>query len=361
MKSVQILSTGSYLPGPPISNAALQRFAGDLPPEVLAQVQVEHRHWLVDAGTGEHRETNSDMAVKAVRQALELAGMGPEEVDLLVLSTSSPDYPLPPTVTLVQEQLGLARCATLEIRSGCAGSVQGLDAARLYLERGIYRTAVVVGSEAISPILAPMVAGKEPDRLRMRDRLALYSFGDGAGAMVLRAREEGAGILGSAMACVGGGKRPGMIIPGGGTARPLREALAEGQVQLRVDFSASARWTPHVLDEALRGVLQATGVEAASIDLCLIPEGNTAYLRAELEQAGLLTPEWLALQGKICENLALVGNTGSAAVPLALDHAWKTGRVKSGDRVMLLAMESSKWIYAGMVLTWAAPPFQGGE
>ena len=76
----------------------------------------------------------------------------------------------------------------------------------------------------------------------------------------------------------------------------------------------------------------------------------------ELEEAGLLTPEWVALAPKIFENLASVGATGSAAVPLALDYAWKTGKVKQGDKVMLLAIETSKWKYAGMVLTWTAPP-----
>jgi 3-oxoacyl-[acyl-carrier-protein] synthase-3 len=128
-------------------------------------------------------------------------------------------------------------------------------------------------------------------------------------------------------------------------------------MELRVDFAASGTFTPHVLTEALTDVLQRSGVTADSIDLCIIPEGNTGYLREELERAGLLTPEWLALDGKVFENLALVGNTGSAALPLALDHAWKTGAAKSGDRLLLLAIESSKWIYAGMVLTWAAAPY----
>lgn len=357
MKQARIISTGSYLPGDALTNERLAQLVGPLNADLLAQVQVERRHWLVDPLTGQHRETNSDMATQAVKQALELAHLEAEDIDLLILSTSSPDYPLPPMATLVQEKLGLRRCATIELRSGCAGSVEALDIARLYLEQGKYTTAVVIGSEAISPVLVPLFHDKDPDTIRLRDRLSIYSFGDGAAAILLQASESSestAGISGSAMACVGGTRKPGMLVPVGGSATPL--LTAKDRMELRVDFQASGKFTPYILTEALTDILVSSGVGAQSIDLCILPEGNTGYLQDELHAAGLLTPEWMALNGKIFENLALVGNTGSAALPLALDHAWKTQRVTAGDRVMLLAIETSKWIYAGMVLSWSAPP-----
>ena len=95
---------------------------------------------------------------------------------------------------------------------------------------------------------------------------------------------------------------------------------------------------------------------ADDIDICVIPEGNATYMTDELREAGLLTPEWTTLEPKIFENLSLVGATGSAAVPLALDYAWKTGAVEQGDMVMLLAIETSKWKYAGFVFPWTAAP-----
>ena len=355
MKTARLLATGAYLPGEPLTNADIERLGGPLPPDVLAGIQVERRHWMIDPATGEHREGNTDMAYKAARQALERARIPPEEVDLLVLSTASPEQLLPPEVTFVQDRLGLRRCATMEIRSGCAGAVEALDTARLYLERGIHRTAVVIGSETISPLLVPVFLGKTPESIRMRDRLALYNFGDGAGAMVLRAFDDGEGIQGSAIACVGGGRKPGMEIVGGGTKTPLHKQIKSPRlVDLRVDVVESARFTPHVLTEALVDVLKSSGAKAESIDLCVIPEGNAGYMTDELRAAGLLTPEWLALEKKIFENLALVGATGSAAVPIALDYAWTTGKVKAGDRVMILAIETSKWKYAGTVLAWTA-------
>ncbi len=196
----------------------------------------------------------------------------------------------------------------------------------------------------------------------MRDRMNPYNFGDGAGAMVLQAvdADDGppGGVIGGAIASVGGAKAPGMQIVGvGGTHAPLhRQLTARRPIDLKVDVIESGRYTPYVITEAMRQTLAGAGLDAGAIDLCVIPEGNAGYLTTELEEAGLLTREWLTLQPKIFENLALVGATGSAAVPLAMDHAWQTGSVAAGDTVMLLAIETSKWKYGGMTFTWTAAP-----
>jgi 3-oxoacyl-[acyl-carrier-protein] synthase III len=355
MTRVAVLATGSYLPGAPLDNDALERLAGPLPPDVLSGIQVERRHWIVDPETGEHLESNCGMAARAVANALASANVDAGDVDLLVVSTASPEYLLPPMATFLQERMGLERCATIEVRSGCAGAVEALDIARLYIEAGVHRTAVVVGSEAISPLLVPVFRGRDPESIRMRDRLPLYTFGDGAGAIVLGATANGRGLLGGRIASVGGGRKPGMQIVGAGTHEPIhRQLRARRLVDLRVDVAESARVTPHVLTEALPAVLEATGERADAIHTCVIPEGNAGYLTDELREAGLITPEWLAVAPRIYENLATVGATGSAAVPLALDDAWRSGRLEPGARVLLLAIETSKWKYAGAVLDWTA-------
>jgi 3-oxoacyl-[acyl-carrier-protein] synthase-3 len=356
---VRIVSTGSYLPGDPIDNETLARLAGPLPEDILEGLQVKTRHWAVDPETGEHRESNSDMAAKACRQALELASMEPEDVDLLVVSTASPEYHLPPASTFVQEKLGRESLSVVDIRSGCAGAVEALNFARMYLERGDCETALVVGSEAISPLCVSVYLGGGPEQVRMRDRLGIYSFGDGAGALLLRREDgDGDGVLGSiAFACVGGSRKPGMQVVGGGTHAPVAaQREAKRLIELKVDVVESGRFTPYVLTEGLRETLARSGVNAADVDHCVIPEGNAAYMTDELREAGLLTPEWLALEPKIFENLALVGATGSAAVPLALDHGWKTGVIRKGELVMLLAIETSKWKYGGVVFPWTADP-----
>ena len=365
MRSVAMLATGAYLPGEPITNEQLASVAGSLPDDVLAGIQVKTRHWVADLETGEQSVSNSEMATKAAQQALERAGLVAGDVELLVVSTASPEYHLPPSSTFVQEQLGLEKCMAMDIRSGCAGSVEALDIARLYLERGDFDTALVVGSETISPLTVPIFLGKEPDRVRMRDRLGIYSFGDGAGAMVLRASEgdgetNGGGIRGSAIRSVGGERKPAMQVIGGGTHAPIATQLKAKQlIEMKVDVVESGRFTPYVLIEGLAETLAHSGVDADAIDLCVIPEGNAGYMTDELREAGLLTPEWTALEPKIFENLSLIGATGSAAVPLAVDYAWSTGAIEQGQLMMVLAIETSKWKYAGMVLPWTAPPLAG--
>lgn len=362
MRKASIVATGAYLPGDPITNEQLEHFAGGVPENVLEGLQVKTRHWLADPASGEQSQTNSGMAYEAVVQALERAGVEPDEIDLLVVSTASPEYHLPPTSTFVQERLGLRACTSIDIRSGCAGAVEALDLARLNIERGLHETAVVVGSEAISPLMVPLFRNG-PDKVRMRDKLGAYSFGDGAGAMVLKPTDvDEEGIQGSALACVGGQRKPGMQVIGGGTHAPIQEQLAAKQlIEMKVDVVESGRFTPHVLTEALQETLRRSSVEADAVKLCLIPEGNAPYMTDELRDAGLLTPEWLALEHRIFENLALVGATGSAAVPLALDYAWTTGAVEQGDMLMLLAIETSKWKYGGMVLPWVAEPIAAAD
>jgi 3-oxoacyl-[acyl-carrier-protein] synthase III len=361
VKHVQMLATGAFLPGEPITNERLEELAGGLPEDILEGLQVKTRHWIADPKTGEQSHSNSEMAGLAAKEALERADVDPAEVDLLVLSTASPDYHLPPTVTFVQDALGLSRCTTVELRSGCAGAVEGLDIARMYLERGQHRNAVVIGSEAISPLIVPIFRGQDPNRVRMREKLGIYSFGDGAGAMVLRAEDgeadSGSGVLGSAIACVGGGRKPGMQVIGGGTYRPIHEQLAAKRlVDLRVDVVESGRFTPYVLTEGMRETVAASGIAADAVDVCVIPEGNAEYMTDELREAGLLTPEWVALEHKIFENLSLIGATGSAAVPLAVDYGWKIGKFTPGQLIMLLAIETSKWKYGGWVFRWTAAP-----
>ncbi|ADI05717.1 3-oxoacyl-(acyl-carrier-protein) synthase 3 [Streptomyces bingchenggensis BCW-1] len=355
MTAIHIVGTGGYQPGDPIPTSEIARLAGPLPEDVLQGLSIERRYWMIDPATGEHRENNSDMAYKAAVRALDSAGIEPGEIDLMILATGTPDYPLPPLVNFVQDRLGLERCATLEIRSGGAGVVQALDIARMYLAAGVHTTALVIGSEAISPVLAPIFLGKDPESIRMRDRMPLYMFGDGAGAMVLRAQDGPGGLRGAASACIGGGRKPGIHSVGGGTHAPIHEQLkAKRLVDLKVDVVGAGDFTPVMVTEAISGTLARAGLAVDTVDLCLVPEGNVGWMLDSLREAGLDTTEWKALDGKIIDSLSTMGAVGCAAVPLFLDDAWRSGRVKPGDRIMLVGVESTKWIYAGAVVDWTA-------
>jgi 3-oxoacyl-[acyl-carrier-protein] synthase-3 len=149
--------------------------------------------------------------------------------------------------------------------------------------------------------------------------------------------------------------KPGIHSVGGGTHAPIHEQMAAKRlVDLRVDAVGAGDFTPVMVTQALSDTLESCGVEATSIDHCLIPEGNVGWLLDSLREAGLFTPEWQAMEGKIFDNLSQMGACGCAAVPLFLDHAWKNGLIKPGDRVMTIGVEATKWIYAGLVVDWTA-------
>jgi 3-oxoacyl-[acyl-carrier-protein] synthase-3 len=358
---VQILSTGGYVPGDPLDNATLEKYVGPLPDDVLDGIQVRTRYWMIDPATGRHVINNSRMAERASRQAMERAGVEPEELDLIVVCTATPEYSLPNVATTLQHYLGLETVAAVEIRGACAGWVQALDLARRQLEDGTGRTALVVGSEAGSPILAPHFLGKDPASVRMRDRLTLYTFGDGAGAVVLRAEPAGtpAGTAEPSAfvnACVGGLRKPGMEIVGGGTDVPQAEQLRRRQlVQMKVDVPGTTTFGPQVFVRAIQEMARKDGRSLGEFDAIVLPEGNADYFAAEYEAAGLSAADIRALDGRIVENLADVGATGSAAVPLSLDAGWTSGRIRPGDRVVLLGIEASRYVYTGLSVTWQAP------
>ncbi|MFF4962486.1 3-oxoacyl-ACP synthase III family protein [Streptomyces sp. NPDC001222] len=359
---VKILSTGGYVPGDPLDNAALEKYVGPLPDDVLDGIQVKTRYWMIDPATGEHVINNSRMAERASRQALERAGVEPGEVDLIVVCTATPEYTLPNVATTLQHYLGLESIAAIEIRGACAGWVQALDLARRQLSDGTARTALVVGSECVSPLMAPLFLDKDPARVRMRDRLTLYTFGDGAGAVVLRAEatDDPAGPQADAStfvnACVGGLRKPGMEIIGGGTDVSQAEQLRRRQlIQMKIDVPGTSSFGPQVFVRAIQELTRKEGRPLSEFDAIVLPEGNADYFAGEYESAGLSAEENQALTGRIVENLADVGATGSAAVPLSLDAGWTSGRIRPGHRIVLLGIEASRYVYTGLSVTWQAP------
>ncbi|HUG85255.1 MAG TPA: 3-oxoacyl-ACP synthase III family protein [Euzebya sp.] len=357
MTRAQIVATGGYQPGDPIDNDEILRLVGPLAPDVQEGIAIQRRFWMIDPKTGEHLENNADMGFKAAMKALDTVGAEPGDVELMIYSTGTPEYHLPATVNLVQEMLGIESCATMELRSGGAGGVQGLDIARMMLERGDFRTALVIGAEAISPVMAPIFLGKDPHKIRMRDRMPLYMFGDGAGAFLLQASDDDTGgIIGSATRAIGGLRKPGIQSIGGGTHAPIHEQMARKRlVDLQVDVVGAGDFTPVMVTESLTDTLTRSKIDVSTVDWCLIPEGNVGWMLDSLAEHGLLTPEWKALEGKIFDNLAQTGACGSAAVPLFLDHAWRTKMITPGHRVLLIGVEATKWIYGGAVVDWTAP------
>ena len=272
----------------------------------------------------------SDLAVLACQQAIEEAGLSPDDIDMLILATSSPDVPLSSTAGITQHKLGCTKSAAFDINAVCAGWVHALDIGSRYAGTPGYDNVLVVGAEVYSRIL------------NWEDRGTCVLFGDGAGAAVLSEVKEGRGLLGSWMMSDGSGS--GVIeIPAGGVRTPIPSSgFAEGDQYFQMDGRAVWRFAIEAFPQAVRGVLDRVGRDLSEVDLIIPHQANLRIVEAGMENLGLPME-------KTFTNLERYGNTAGASVPIALREAVDSGVLSSGDLVVTAAF--------GGGLAWGANAF----
>ena len=272
----------------------------------------------------------SDLAVLACQQAIEEAGLSPDDIDMLILATSSPDVPLSSTAGITQHKLGCTKSAAFDINAVCAGWVHALDIGSRYAGTPGYDNVLVVGAEVYSRIL------------NWEDRGTCVLFGDGAGAAVLSEVNEGRGLLGSWMMSDGSGS--GVIeIPAGGVRTPIPSSgFAEGDQYFQMDGRAVWRFAIEAFPQAVRGVLDRVGRDLSEVDLIIPHQANLRIVEAGMENLGLPME-------KTFTNLERYGNTAGASVPIALREAVDSGVLSSGDLVVTAAF--------GGGLAWGANAF----
>jgi len=272
----------------------------------------------------------SDLAVLACQQAIEEAGLSPDEIDMLILATSSPDVPLSSTAGITQHKLGCTKSAAFDINAVCAGWVHALDIGSRYAGTPGYDNVLVVGAEVYSRIL------------NWEDRGTCVLFGDGAGAAVLSEVDEGRGVLGSWMMSDGSGS--GVIeIPAGGVRTPIPSSgFAEGDQYFQMDGRAVWRFAIEAFPQAVRGVLDRIGRDLSEVDLIIPHQANLRIVEAGMENLGLPME-------KTFTNLERYGNTAGASVPIALREAVERGVLSRGDLVVTAAF--------GGGLAWGANAF----
>jgi 3-oxoacyl-[acyl-carrier-protein] synthase-3 len=272
----------------------------------------------------------SDLAVLACQQAIEDAGLTPDDIGMLILATSSPDVPLSSTAGITQHKLGCSRSAAFDINAVCAGWVHALDIGSRYAGTPGYENVLVVGAEVYSRIL------------NWEDRGTCVLFGDGAGAAVLSEVDDGRGILGSWMMSDGSGS--GVIeIPAGGVRTPISSTgFAEGDQYFQMDGRAVWRFAIEAFPQAVRGVLDRIGRDLSEVDLIIPHQANLRIVEAGMENLGLPME-------KTFTNLQRYGNTAGASVPIALREAFDDGVLSRGDLVVTAAF--------GGGLAWGANAF----
>jgi 3-oxoacyl-[acyl-carrier-protein] synthase-3 len=272
-------------------------------------------------------ECTSDLATKAALRAMERAKVTPEQIDLIVLATITPDMPFPSTACLVQKKIGAHRAAAFDIEAACSGFIFGLEIGQQFIMSRTYETVLVIGAEKLSSII------------NWSDRNTCVLFGDGAGAAILRHRPQAHGLL---TACMGsdGGQAGLLCMPGGGSScPPTHESLAAGMHYLRMDGKETFKNAVTAMHTAAVEVLRRCELDISDIK-CIIPhQANRRIIDAVAERLGA-TPE------QVFVNLHKYGNTSAASVAIALDDAVEGGRIQRGDLVLLIVF--------GAGLTWGA-------
>lgn len=302
----RITGTGSNLPGNPVDNAALiaSRRLESSDDWIVERTGIRARH-LAPEGT-----TASDLAAPACRKALEAAGRSANDVDLVIVATSTPDYIFPSTAALLQDKLGMANgAAAFDLQAVCSGFAYALAVAEKFIRSGSHRCALVVGAEVFSRILD------------WNDRGTCVLFGDGAGAVVLEASDE-PGILATALHA--DGSHHGILsVPG-----QIGGGQALGDPFLRMDGQAVFKFAVRVLAEVAEEVLRAANMTAEQVDWLIPHQANVRILQS--------TAKKLQIPAHKCiVTVDHHGNTSAASIPLALDEAVRNGPIKPGDTILL--------------------------
>jgi 3-oxoacyl-[acyl-carrier-protein] synthase III len=312
MRHAVITGTGSHVPARVLTNADLERMLGtSIEPFVSETLGIRERHVCAPD------ESTADLAEAAARRALDDAGLGPEDVDLLIVATDTPEYVSPATSSVLHGRLGTVNAGTFDVNCGCAGYVTALDVAWKYIradER--YRRVLVVGAYAMSKFLD------------YADKKTSTIFADGAGATVVELADA-PGVLASEL-FADGRLACGMGVFAGGTAEPITEAVLREGNRNRLRFVE--KYPREVNEEGwpriARSVLARIGKDVPDVDLWLWTQVNLSTIRVVMETLGVPMEKAHTVMGKW-------GYTGAACLPMALDDAARAGRLKDGDLVLL--------------------------
>jgi 3-oxoacyl-[acyl-carrier-protein] synthase-3 len=335
---IRILSTGTALPGSPVDNAALaDRFGMD---ELWQQwidvfVGTRSRHLSVDLATGEVTTTLADLAERAARRALAGAGLGPTDIDGMVMGTATPDTLMPATVNVVADRLGINDIPTYQLQSGCAGAVQAIDVARRLLLTGGHRRILVIAGDSCAKHfdLKADLRTMPPAEL-----VNVVVFGDGAGAAVLSADPApGSVVIRKVITRFTGlGRPPGQVVEWFGRAENTNDRAAVAE-----DYKAIELAVPEMAREILDELLGSLGWAESEIDYVLPPQLSGRMTKRITERLALPVAEEVSC-------VDTTGNCGNGLVFLQLERS--LDRFERGDKGIAIAVESSKWIKAGFAL-----------
>jgi 3-oxoacyl-[acyl-carrier-protein] synthase-3 len=320
-RTCSIAGVGAYVPEKVLTNADLERMVDTSDDWITSRTGIKERRIAAE------NETTSDMAALAAMRAMKNAGVTPDEIDLIIVATITPDMMFPSTACLVQHKIGARSSAAFDIEAACSGFIYALEIGQQFIMSRTYNTVLVIGAEKLSTIVD------------WTDRNTCVLFGDGAGAAILQHRPDAHGLL---TACMGaeGDKAELLCMPGGGSKFPTTAETLAGRLHfLRMDGKETYKNAVTAMHTAGKEALRRCEIDISQIK-CVIPhQANRRIIDAVSERLGA-KPEQVFI------NLEKFGNTSAASVAIALEEAVRTGRIQRGDLVLLVVF--------GAGLTWAA-------
>lgn len=321
MTRARIIGVGSYAPKRILTNADLEKMVETSEEWVVQRSGIRERR-IADEG-----EATSDLALKAAQQALERAGLVPEDIEFIVVGTTTPDMFFPAVGNLVQQRLGCRRVGSVDLLAACAGSVYSMAVGAKFIETGKYRRVLCIGAETLSRITD------------WTDRGTCVLLADAAGAAVLEASEDGSGLI-DADLYSDGQYWELLYMPGGGSRYPAtRETVDARMHYAKMKGSEVFKVAVRMFVESTSVLLKRHGFTAADVDLFIPHQANLRIIEAAVKRVGLPME-------RVFVNVDRYGNTGAASVYVALEEAVSAGRINRGDLVLLAAF--------GGGFTWGA-------
>ena len=300
-----IVGVGSKLPEKVLTNADLAKMVDTTDEWITARTGIKERR-VTDYAT-----STSDLAIEAAKKALAKANVKPEEIDLIIVGTSTPDMLFPSTGCILQDRLGAKNAAAFDVSAACSGFNYALTVASSLIESGQYKCVLLVGADTLTKYVD------------FKDRITCILFGDGAGAVVLKPFEDGSGVICNHIAAEGmGGKF--LTMPGGGSRDP---EIKKGRY-ISMDGKEVFRFAVRALETSVKKVLEKSGHKPEDIDLLIPHQANVRIINHVIKKMQLP-------KEKVYVNLHKYGNTSAASVPIALDEALADGKIKKGDIVVL--------------------------
>jgi 3-oxoacyl-[acyl-carrier-protein] synthase-3 len=309
----RILGIGSFLPPLVRTNADLERMVETSDQWITERTGIKERRIAPDG------MVTSDMATRAARQALEMAGLAPTELDMIVVGTVTPDMPMPATAAFVQQKLGAGSCPAFDLSAACAGFIYGITIADQFIRTGAMRHVLVVGVELLSRVID------------WEDRTTCVLFGDGAGAVVLGPSDSDRGILATNI-YTDGSLAHSLMIPGGGSLAPQSpEVLARRDHKVKMKGQDIFKAAVRNLYSSSQAVVDKAGLKNSQVDWVVPHQANLRIIDQVTQRADYP-------KSKVLSNIDRVGNTSSASIPILLDQSYRAGIVKDGQVVLMCAL-----------------------